>query len=142
MQLWKLLPLAFLLAACATAPTEQTSATTDAGTGAGSKTLPTIQTGSVTPVVSVPSTTNGSAPFTLTILSPADQAVVSQPSVEIRGQVSTEVVLSINDDIYSLPAGDFKETVTLQEGPNVIQIVASDMSGNEIDQILTITYQP
>jgi archaellum component FlaF (FlaF/FlaG flagellin family) len=93
-------------------------------------------------IATVPSNASSNTPFTLTINSPADQAVVSQPSVEIRGEVSTDMVLSINDDIYIFPAGIFTVTVSLQEGPNVIQIVASDMSGNEIDQILTITYQP
>ncbi len=71
-----------------------------------------------------------------------DQAIVSQPSVEVRGTVSTDAVLTINDDIYVISAGAFTETVALQEGPNAIQITASDMSGNEVDEILTVTYQP
>jgi Glucodextranase, domain B len=81
-------------------------------------------------------------PFTLTITSPADQAVVAKPGVELRGKVSDAAVLTLNDDTYLLKAGAFTETVQLQEGINAVQIVASDMDGNEVDLILTVTYQP
>ena len=80
--------------------------------------------------------------FTLTVTSPADQAVVAKPGVELRGKVSDAAVLTVNDDTYLLEAGAFTETVQLQEGINAIQIVASDMDGNEVDLILTVTYQP
>jgi hypothetical protein len=88
------------------------------------------------------STAFSNVPLTLTIYSPADQSIVSQPSVEIRGEVSMDAVLTINNDTYLLPPGIFIETVALEEGPNTIQIIASDMNGNEVDLILTITYQP
>ncbi len=80
--------------------------------------------------------------FTLTILTPADLAVVSEPQVELRGEVSEPAVLTVDENSYLLEAGTFNEPVQLQEGINAIQIVASDMDGNEVDLILTITYQP
>jgi hypothetical protein len=81
-------------------------------------------------------------PFTLTISSPSDLAVVNQPQLEMKGELNKTAVLSINDDTYLLNKGAFSEPVPLQEGINAIQIIASDMDGNEVDLILSITYQP
>ncbi len=83
-----------------------------------------------------------SGPFTLTIYSPVDLAVVNQAQIELRGAVSSTAVLTVNDDIYLLEKGVFTEPLKLQEGINAVQIVASDMDGNEVDLILSITYQP
>jgi hypothetical protein len=38
--------------------------------------------------------------------------------------------------------GQFKTTLPLEEGPNLIEIIASDESGNEASALLTITYEP
>jgi hypothetical protein len=86
--------------------------------------------------------TNTDGPFSLTIISPADLAVVIESPVELRGEVSAEAVLTVNDEIYLLKVGDFSEPVTLQVGLNAIQITASDMDGNMVELVLTITYQP
>ena len=84
----------------------------------------------------------GGAALTLTIDSPKDQDVVSAPNLDIKGKVSRDAVLSLNDSTYLIPAGSFSKPVTLVEGPNAIQIVASDTSGNEVDLVMTVTYQP
>jgi hypothetical protein len=84
--------------------------------------------------------TNG--PFTLTIFSPQDKATVSTQSMDLKGEVSSDAVLTINNETYVLNPGAFTQPVSLEEGLNAIQIVASDMNGNEVDLILTITYQP
>lgn len=83
-----------------------------------------------------------SGPFTLTINSPADLSVVNQSQVDLRGKVSSAAVLTVNDNTYLLEKGTFSEPIQLQEGINAVQIVASDMDGNEVDIILSITYQP
>jgi hypothetical protein len=118
MRIWKILPLVIWLAACS-AP---------AVTPAGSTT-------SIPAVLS-----NG--PLTLTIHSPQDQATVSDPHVEVKGKVSEDAVLTINDEIYVLQPGEFTQSVPLSAGLNAIQIAASDMAGNEVDLVLTVTYQP
>jgi hypothetical protein len=83
---------------------------------------------------------NGS--FTLIITSPADLAVVVSQPIDLKGEVNETAVLTVNDDSYLLQKGAFSKPVQLQEGLNAIQIVASDMDGNEVDLILSITYQP
>lgn len=118
MRIWKVLPLVIWLVGC--------SLPTASPAGPATAT-PAIQS-------------NG--PLTLTIYSPQDQATVSDPNVEVKGKVSEDAVLTINDAIYVLKPGEFTQSVPLTEGLNAIQIVASDMVGNEVDLILTITYQP
>lgn len=138
---WKILPLIVLLAGCVATPTVQPGEGTLAPSIPDSATL-TANPGSLVTPVSNGTTLPSQVPFTLTNVSPADQSIVSQSTIEIKGEVSREAVLSINNDFYLVPAGPFSKPVTLVEGPNSIQIVASDMLGNEIDLILTITYQP
>jgi hypothetical protein len=79
----------------------------------------------------------------LQVLSPLDEAVVNAPQVEVFGSASAGAVLSINDDILIVGAdSQFKITVTLEDGPNLIEVVASDENGNELSVLLTVTYEP
>jgi len=79
----------------------------------------------------------------LQILSPLDEAVVDTPQVDVFGSASAGAVLSINDDIFIVgPDSQFKTTVTLEEGPNLIEIIASDENGNEMSVMLTVIYEP
>ena len=77
------------------------------------------------------------------ILSPADDEIVDMPSVEVRGEAPEDTVLSINDEILIVSSDQyFSLLVALEEGVNVIEIVASDNEGTEIFFIMTVTYQP
>lgn len=157
---WKIIPLVILVVGCvplhATPTTSQppaqisnppvVQATSASATQPPAQTIPAPATQPPETATMPPEASKtippSNVPLTLTITSPTDQASVSQPSVEVSGSVSTDAVLTINDDIYDLPAGSFSETVALAQGPNAIEIVASNMSGNEVDKVLTVTYQP
>jgi len=77
------------------------------------------------------------------ILSPPEDAVVNAPQVEIIGQTTSDAVLTFNDEIVIAgPDGAFMVTVPLDEGPNLVQMVASDAEGNETTFELTVTYEP
>lgn len=79
----------------------------------------------------------------LHIVAPQDGDVVNTSSVLLRGFALPETVISVNEDIYLVgPQGQFEIPLMLEEGPNVFEIVASDLSGNEESVILVITYQP
>lgn len=72
-----------------------------------------------------------------------DEEVTDQPEYEIYGVAPVETVISINDDIVVVGNDEkFSKWVTLEEGPNLIEIVASDLTGNETDILLTIYYVP
>ncbi len=79
----------------------------------------------------------------LNILSPLDQAVVNVAQIEVVGQAPPDTVVTINDEIVVVgPEGQFTVVVALVEGPNAIEVVASDVEGTEIDTILSVVYQP
>ncbi len=79
----------------------------------------------------------------LQVLSPQDGAIVNTQQVSVTGAASPGAVVSVNDDILLVgPDGQFHDTVTLDEGPNVIEIVASNTSGSETSLELAVTYEP
>jgi hypothetical protein len=82
-------------------------------------------------------------PTLIQILSPLDGAVVNTPQVEIVGTAPIGAVVSVDDAILIVGSdGQFKITVTLVEGPNVIEIIASEASGNQGYALLGIFYEP
>ena len=91
-------------------------------------------------VVSTPETAGS---LWLQILSPLDEAVVNTPQVDVTGSAPAGSVISINDEILVVGIdGQFKTTVSLEDGPNLIEIIASDENGNEMSVLLTVTYEP
>ena len=79
--------------------------------------------------------------LTLTITAPADETVVTVPQVDVVGEAPAESVISVNDNVVVVNAtGQFSTTVALQDGPNEIDIVASDTEGNQTSTRLIVTY--
>ena len=79
----------------------------------------------------------------LQVLSPQDETVVNTPQVEVIGTAPVGAVVTVNEDILIVNTdGQFKSIVSLEEGPNLIEILASDEDGNETSLLLTITYEP
>jgi hypothetical protein len=82
-------------------------------------------------------------PLSLQVTSPLDGDTVNTSQVDVIGSAPAGATVSVNDDIIIV--GDnhqFKSTVALDEGPNLIEIIASDDSGNETSLELTVTYEP
>lgn len=122
-----ILVLIFLLAACTSAPTS-------------AATTPAAKEPQVQP--SPASTEYTSGTLWLRLSSPQDGAVVNQPVINVTGQAPADTVISLNDDIILVPAdGIFSTPVTLDEGPNILELVASNIDGDEIDLVLTVVYE-
>jgi hypothetical protein len=63
--------------------------------------------------------------------------------VDVTGSAPAGAVVSIDDEILIVGSDQqFKTTVMLDEGPNLIEVIASDESGNELSVLLTVTYEP
>jgi uncharacterized protein YfaP (DUF2135 family) len=87
--------------------------------------------------------TQTSGSLTVKLLEPQDGATVSTNVVTVKGEAPPETVVTVNDDILVVEAsGKFESDVALEEGPNVIEIVASDLEGNQVAFIVTVTYEP
>lgn len=77
------------------------------------------------------------------VVSPLDGAVVNTSQIEVVGSAPAGAVITIGDQILIVGAdGRFKAALSLEEGPNVIEVAASDVQGNETTLILTVTYEP
>jgi hypothetical protein len=113
--------------------------------------VPATNTAAAVPEASSPTATisqdQTSLPETsglwLQIISPLDEAVVDTPQVDVLGSAPAGAVVSVNDEILIVGSdSQFKVTVLLEDGPNLIEIIASDDAGNELSTLLTVTYEP
>ncbi len=149
MKIQKIFSLPFVailvLSACGPTPTVIPATLSSNSTQSGIATAPAI--GVDTAVIEA-SPTVESAPTVagamgLQITSPQDGDIVNTPQVDVIGTALAGTVVSVNDDILVLGEDhQFKSTISLDEGPNLIEVVASDNNGNETSVILTVTYEP
>ena len=87
------------------------------------------------------------AALSLTVTEPHDESVVDTPNITVSGKTTPGAVVSVsvNDNVDMANVGsegDFSLAVTLEEGPNSIEIIASDQTGNEMSSMLSVVYIP
>jgi len=114
--------VSIILTGCISAPMNAVespfpAAGTDTAPQPGSDTLTTTAETSVEPYVEYNSGASGKAPAGTVI------------------SVNEMIALVSTDEMFSFP-------ILLEEGPNVIEFVASDVDGNEIAFVLTVIYEP
>ena len=81
--------------------------------------------------------------LSIQMISPLDEAFLDSPEVDVVGTAPAGTVVSVNDEIVLVgDDGEFKVTLSLEEGPNLIEIVASDINGNEVTHLLTVVFEP
>ena len=81
-------------------------------------------------------------PFLLLITEPENQSVVAAPILPISGRTGPNAIVSING--RSVPVdrfGYFSSTVRLDEGPNVIDVVATNDDGETLSTVLAVIYR-
>jgi hypothetical protein len=77
------------------------------------------------------------------VLSPLDNTVVKTPEIPVTGMVSPNATVTINGTRINVDAdGTFTTTLILQEGPSLIEVLASNLSGEKKHQILSVIYIP
>ena len=78
--------------------------------------------------------------FFLTVTQPADNSIINADKLEVRGHTTPGAVVSVNGEMAVADTeGIFAVTLTLEEGPNIIEVIASDEEGNEARTSLTVT---
>ncbi len=81
--------------------------------------------------------------FFLTVTQPTDESIINADKVEVIGITTTGAVVSINGELAEVDEeGNFTMMVVLEEGPNIIEVIASDLEGNEESRTLVIIYVP
>jgi len=83
----------------------------------------------------------------LEISQPTDEAQVSTSTVIVTGRTIPEAVVSllINEEIEIADVdqnGNFSVSIYLEEGPNLVEVIASDQYGNENSVIIVVSYVP
>ena len=72
-----------------------------------------------------------------------EESVVRGDTVVARGRTRPDAVLSINGVVVPLDgSGSFEVLLTLDPGPNIIEVVASDLEGNEETVVLAVVSLP
>ena len=92
----------------------------------------------------VPADVEPGPELTLELLEPSDLEVITEQSrIVLMGSTRVDAIITINDTVVE-PDGDglFSLSVDLEEGPNIIEIVASVASGEQKDLVLVVIYIP
>lgn len=80
--------------------------------------------------------------ISLEIIQPEDQTTVSDPNLTVQGRTTAGAEVFVNDlQLTADSQGNFQANVFLDEGENVIVIVANDQEGNFAEKELTITLE-
>ncbi len=89
-----------------------------------------------------PSPSATAAAMFLDISQPEDNSFVTTNTVQVRGRTLTGAVVSVQGNVVDVDSnGNFSATVALDEGPNVIEVIASDEAGNEVQNSIVVTFE-
>lgn len=81
--------------------------------------------------------------LTLEIEGISDEAEVRGDTILARGQTSPDAIVSINGVVIPVDeTGAFEAPLKLDPGPNVIEVVASDLDGNRVSTVLLVVSLP
>ena len=79
----------------------------------------------------------------LDVTAPEDESVLDSATVEVMGATNPDNVVSVGGEVVEVDEdGNFTVVVTLEEGPNVIEVIASNFDGEEVDTLITVIYFP
>ena len=77
------------------------------------------------------------------VTEPPDQSIVSQSPIRLSGRTSPQAVVSVNGvSIEVDDLGIFTTTVTVDAGPNIIDVVGTDPGGDSLSTVIAIIYRP
>jgi hypothetical protein len=72
-----------------------------------------------------------------------DNTIVNTPQIPVSGLVAPGAILSVNGTIIEVDGtGTFTTAVLLDEGPNLVEVMATNLAGDEEYQGLAVIYIP
>ena len=82
--------------------------------------------------------------FFLSIESPSEpEVIVESAQFDVVGRTTVDAFVTVNDEVAEVGVdGRFEVSVILEEGPNVVEVVASTAAGDQDSQVLVIIYEP
>ena len=114
----------------------------EVATPTATATSPPTATPTVTPTPTA--TPDPTGEFFLNIEEPESiESIVAEASITIVGRTRIDAVVSVNDVFAEVDEdGRFRVPMELEEGPNIIEVVASVGTGLELVEILVVIYSP
>ena len=87
---------------------------------------------------------NADGSFFLEIVSPeSSEVIVDVNSITVAGNTTADAVVSVNDNFVKVDLeGTFETSIQLEDGVNMIEVVASLTSGEQFDQVIAVIYSP
>lgn len=82
-------------------------------------------------------------PFLLVISEPENESVVSTPNLPLLGRTDPKAIVTVNGT--SVPVdlfGYFSTTLPLVEGPNILDVVATNYDGETLSKVVAVIYRP
>ena len=106
-----------------------------------------VPTATPTPVPTpTPTPTPTPAPdeFVLHIVEPVEaETLTANPTLLVSGRTRVDAVVTVNDTFVDPDIdGLFSTEIPLDEGPNIIEVVASIATGEELSTVLVVIYEP
>ncbi len=82
-------------------------------------------------------------PFLLIITEPQDQSIISERNLRLSGRTGPEAIASVNGVSVTVDTlGFFSTTVTLEPGPNIIDVVATNNDGRVLSAVIAVIFRP
>ena len=112
----------------------------------GSNTVEVVATdsrgGRETAVLSITSLALPPQPFLLLVTEPRDQSIVFDSNLRLSGRTGSEAIVSINGVAVPVDLlGNFTTTITLESGPNIIDVVATNTDGQVLSTVVAVIYR-
>ncbi|MBU2009383.1 MAG: hypothetical protein KJ624_06080 [Chloroflexi bacterium] len=97
-----------------------------------------------TPTSAAPGVTASVPALSLVVTAPPDEVVVKDAVLRVLGRTSPDAVVSVDGKIVRTVdmEGNFSALVSLVEGPNLLEVIATDYRGGQASQVLTVIYAP
>jgi hypothetical protein len=104
---------------------------------------PVVIVPEIPPTLALPNTPTPAATFPITLTTPHDGETTNTSPLLVSGVTVPQAIVSVNDVVgVANVEGRFDLMVPLQAGPNVLEVIASQQSGQQAFLIITVMYQP
>lgn len=82
--------------------------------------------------------------FFLKISTPEQpEVIIETDTIKIAGETSVDAAVSIGEEFIDVSLdGTFEKVVDLEDGINIIEVIASISSGQQYNQVITVIYTP
>ena len=80
----------------------------------------------------------------LHIVEPVEaETLTANPTLLVSGRTRVDAVVTVNDTFVDPDIdGIFSAEIPLEEGPNIIEVVVSIATGEELSTVLVVIYEP